>query len=259
MEWDPEAYARNSSNQLAWARELIGRLGLKGNEALLDVGCGDGKITAEIAGAVPDGFVLGVDASGANIDYARAHYATEQHPNLRFEQMDARRLDYPRQFDVIFSNAVLHWVDDHPAFLAGCAKLIQPGGRLVISCGGKGNAAGVHAAIDRVMAKPGWAGFFEEFPFPYHFNAPADYARWLPEAGFSLERAELVEKDMTHAGADGLAAWLPYTSRVPAEQREAFIAECVASYLSDNPLDEAGQCHVRMIRLEVEARGPDGG
>jgi len=263
MEWNPEAYAKSSSNQLAWARELIARLGLTGSEALLDVGCGDGKVTAEIAGAVPDGSVLGVDASGANVDYARAYFPPERYPNLRFEQMDARRLDTPRRFDVIFSNAVLHWVDDHPAFLAGCARLIRPGGRLVISCGGKGNAAGIHAAIDRVMAAPEWAGYFEGFPFPYHFYAPADYARWLPEAGFTVERAELVEKDMVHAGSDGLAAWLrttwlPYTSRVPAEKREAFIAACVASYLADHPLDESGQCHVRMIRLEVEARGANG-
>lgn len=258
MEWKPEDYAKNSSNQLAWARELIARLGLHGNEALLDVGCGDGKITAEIAGAAPDGFVLGVDASAAFVAYARAHYPPAKYPNLQFEQMDARELHYPMLFDIIFSNAALHWMDDHRAFLAGCAKLMNPGGRLVISCGGKGNAAGVHSAIDQVMLEPRWAGYFEGFAFPYHFYSPADYERWLPEAGFTSTRLELVEKDMLHAGSEGLAAWLrttwlPYTSRVPEGQREAFIAACVGAYLAANPLDEAGLCHVRMIRLEVEA------
>jgi trans-aconitate 2-methyltransferase len=220
-------------------------------------------VTAEIAGAVPGGFVLGVDASAAFVDYARAHYPPSRYPNLHFEQMDARRLDTPHRFDVIFSNAALHWVDDHRAFLAGCARLIRPGGKLVISCGGAGNAAEFHAAIDHVLHEPRWARFFEGFTFPYYFYSPEDYAAWLPEAGFTAERIALAEKDMTHAGADGLAAWLrttwlPFPTRVPADQREAFIAECVAGYVAAYPLDAEGNGHVRMVRLEVEARGPDG-
>lgn len=258
LEWNPEDYARNSAAQLGWARELIARLGLAGDEALLDVGCGDGKVTAEIARAVPDGFVLGVDASAAFVDYARSHYLSSAHPNLRFEQMDARRLAYPRQFDVIFSNAALHWVDDHRAFLSGCASLLKPGGRLVLSCGGAGNAAGMHAALDHQIQAPEWAGYFTGFVFPYHFYSPADYDHWLPEAGLSPTRLALVEKDMLHPGREGLAGWLrttwlPYTSRVPTDLREQFIAACVDTYLAAHPLDEAGVCHVAMIRLEVEA------
>lgn len=259
MQWNPEEYAKNSSNQLAWARELIARLGLRGDEALLDVGCGDGKITAEIARAVPGGFVLGADASPDFVAYARRQFPPETHPNLHFEQMDARELKSPQAFDVVFSNAALHWVDDHRAFLAGCAALMKPGGRLIISCGGKGNAAQIHAAIDQVMEDPAWAGYFDGFAFPYHFYAPSDYETWLPEAGFTPVSLGLAEKDMVHAGGDGLAAWLrttwlPYTLRVPEDRREAFISACVAAYLAAHPLDPDGKCHVRMIRLEVEAR-----
>lgn len=259
MDWNPEVYANNSSNQLSWARALIARLGLSGREALMDVGCGDGKVTAEIAGLLPDGFVLGVDASAAFIEYAREHYPPEQYPSLQFEQMDARKLIYPMRFDVIFSNAALHWFDDHRAFLAGCARLMQPGGRLVISCGGKGNAEEFHAAIDHVLHQPRWEPYFKDFTFPYSFYAPSDYQAWLPEAGFTAERIELVEKDMVHPGLDGLATWLrsvwlPYTTRVPEAEREDFIAECVAGYVARYPLDAEGQGHVKMVRLEVEAR-----
>jgi trans-aconitate methyltransferase len=259
LQWNPEEYARNSSNQLEWARGLIERLALVGDEALLDVGCGDGKITAEIAKAVPQGFVLGVDASAAFIEYARSHYSSGMYPHLLFEEMDAQRLEYPRKFDIIFSNAALHWARDHRAFLAGCAKLLKPGGRLIISCGGRGNAADIQTAIDRVIGRGEWAGYFEGFEYPYFFYGPDDYEVWLPEAGLNASRLALVEKDMIHAGDDGLAGWLrttwlPYTLRIPEERREAFIKTCVDAYLGEHPLDGDGKCHVRMIRLEVEAR-----
>lgn len=258
VNWDPEEYARNSSAQLGWAKELIARLRLDGNEALLDVGCGDGKITAEIAGTVPGGFVLGVDSSPAFVDYARLHYPPSTHPNLRFELMDARHLAYGRQFDIIFSNAALHWVDDHRAFLAGCARLLKPNGRLIVSCGGSGNAADMVSVMEQIIREPRWAGYFAAFAFPYFFYSPADYERWLPEAGFSCTQLELVAKDMIHAGREGLAGWIrstwiPFTARVPENRRETFVAECVDAYLSEHPLDDAGRSHVRMIRLEVEA------
>ena len=256
--WNPEDYARNSCGQLVWAHELLVKLKLCGREAILDVGCGDGKITAEVAKAVPNGFVLGVDSSIAFIEYARSHYPLAMHPNLQFEQMDARRLVYNQQFDIIFSNATLHWVDDHRAFLAGCRSLLRPGGRLIVSCGGAGNADDIVAVMNNIIREPKWAGYFTNFKRPYFFYSPEDYRRWLPEAGFYLTRLELVEKDMVPKGGEGLASWLrttwmPYTHCVPENMRQTFILECVDVYLREHPLDNSGRSHVKMIRLEVEA------
>lgn len=258
MDWNPEDYAKNSGAQLVWAQGLIARLTLRGSESLLDVGCGDGKITAEFARAVPDGFVLGVDSSPAFIEYARRHYPPAQHPNLEFLVMDARRLNSSQRFDVIFSNATLHWVDDHPAFLEGTARLLKPAGRLILSCGGAGNAAGIVAVVDELIQSPPWSAYFTGFIFPYYFYSPQEYALWLPQFDLSPSRLELVEKDMTHPGPAGLAGWIrttwmPYTQRVPAELRDAFIRDCVDAYLDRHPLDENGLSHVRMVRLEVEA------
>jgi trans-aconitate methyltransferase len=264
MYWNPEDYAKNSSAQLSWARELVTNLKLEGHEAVLDVGCGDGKITAEFAGAVPRGFVLGVDSSLVFIEYARSHYPPLSFPNLRFEQMDARRLSCDRPFDIIFSNAVLHWVDDHPTFLAGCARLLNPNGRLFISCGGKGNAGDILSVLNHLIQEPRWSAYFSGFVFPYYFYSPEEYKPWLTRAGLQPTRVELVEKDMTQPGKDGLTGWirttwLPYTHRVPESLREEFIDEWVEAYLAEYPLDADDRSHIRMIRLEVEAtRQPPG-
>ncbi len=257
-QWNPQDYARNSAAQQGWASALIARLNLKGSEAILDVGCGDGKITAELAKAASEGFVLGVDNNAAFVDYAQAQYPSPVWSNLRFEPMDARHLNYHRKFDLIFSNAVLHWVDDHPAFLVGCASLLKPGGKLIMSCGGTGNAADMVAVLEQRIRLPQWAGYYADFTFPYFFYAPTDYARWLPQAGLQPTRVELVKKDMIHQGRDDLAGWIrttwmPYTHRVPEDLRERFVRECVMAYLSKCPLDASGQSHVRMVRLEVEA------
>lgn len=259
MEWNPEDYSKNSSAQLVWARELIARLALRGDEALMDVGCGDGKISAEFARALPRGQVLGIDSDPGFIAFAREHYPSGAHPNLRFERMDARRIAAGREYDVVFSNAALHWVDNQPAFLAGCAGALKPGGRLVASCGGTGNAAGILLVLGELVRQPRWQAYFTGFQSPFFFQSPENYAAWLRDAGFSPSRLELVAKDMTHPGRAGLAGWIrttwmPWTACVPASLREEFTGEVVEAYLRLQPLDGQGWSHVRMVRLEIEAR-----
>jgi len=259
MEWNAADYAANSAVQQSWAREILARLKLRGDERILDVGCGDGKVTAEIARAVPRGAVLGVDASPEMIAFAQNSFTPRKHPNLKFQVSDARQLkSLPGQFDLLFSNAALHWVDDHEAVLCGAAAVLKPGGRLVISCGGKGNAHDVFLALRPEMRLKRWREFFRQMPMPYFFHAPANYEKWLPKAGFNIQRLELAPKDATYAGADGFATWLratwlPFVQRVPEEIREEFIAQATQRYLAKHPADRAGQVHVRMVRLEIEA------
>ena len=229
-----------------------------GSEAVLDVGCGDGKITAEFARALPGGYVLGVDSSPEFIAYASRHYPKALFSSLQFEVMDARSLHINHRFDLVFSNAAMHWVDDHSAFLRGVAKHLRIGGRLVLSCGGAGNASGIIAALERVTSSSAWRRYFDGFHFPYHFYSPKDYSAWLPEANLTAVRCELVEKDMIHDGPESLAGWIrttwwPYTQRLPEELRERFISDFISQYSDNNPPDESGHTHVHMIRLEVEA------
>jgi trans-aconitate 2-methyltransferase len=260
-QWNAEEYARHSASQFAWAQELIAKLGLRERERVLDIGCGDGKVTALIAGRTPFGRALGIDNSPGMIELAQSAFPPERHPNLAFCLLDARRLDCDAAFDVAFSNAVLHWVADHRAVLAGVRRALAPGGRLLFQMGGQGNAAEIIATIDEVNAHPAWRSYFDGFGFPYAFYGPGEYTRWLPEAGLTPVRVELIPKDMVHDGPDGLAGWLrttwlPFIERVPVERRDAWIAEVVDAYLARHPMDATGRVHVAMVRLEVEAGVP---
>ena len=89
-EWNAAEYSRRSSLQEAMAQEVLALLDLKDSERILDVGCGDGKITAEIASRVPRGSVVGVDPSGEMISFAQSHFGPVTRPNLRFQVADAR-------------------------------------------------------------------------------------------------------------------------------------------------------------------------
>ena len=276
--WNAADYAAHSVVQQAWARELIAELNLRGDEHVLDVGCGDGKVTAEIARAVPRGSATGIDASPQMIRFARAAFPPGKNPNLRFHVMDARRIGggnapspssgrltsgdggvaATRKFDIVFSNAALHWVDDHQAFLRGAAACLRSGGRLVVSCGGKGNAQEVFLALRPEMRLKRWRRFFRKMEKPYFFHSPEIYEEWLPQFGFKMISIRLVPKDAVHAGFDGLAAWLrttwlPYTQRVPDDLREEFIAAVATRYFAKHPPDDAGRVHVRMVRLEIDA------
>src|SRR5450432_1932579 len=177
IEWNAADYAANSAMQQAWARELIAKLNLRGDEHILDVGCGDGKVSAELARAVSRGSATGVDASPQMIGFAKKYFATTEFPNLRFRVMDARKIKFDRRFDLIFSNAALHWVDDHQGILRGAGSVLKTGGRLMISCGGKGNAADVFTALRPEMRLARWRDFFRQMPTPYFFHAPGDYEK----------------------------------------------------------------------------------
>lgn len=264
-QWNAAAYAANSAVQQSWAREVLGRLALRGDEHVLDVGCGDGKVTAEVAGSVPRGRVLGVDASPEMIAYAQKTFPAARAANLRFKMCDARQLaSLGESFDLIFSNAALHWVDDHEAILRGAAAVLRAGGRLVVSCGGKGNAHDVYLALRPEMRRERWRDFFRNMPAPYFFYSPADYKRWLPKYGFKIHEVKLAPKDALYDGAAGFATWLrttwlPYVQRVPENWREEFIAAATKRYLAKHPADAAGKVRVRMVRLEIEAEksGPE--
>lgn len=127
--------------------------------------------------------------------------------------------------------------------------------------GGFGNAQDVVDVIESVMADDAWSGYFHGFAFPYYFYHVQDYEAWLSQTGFQAKRIELIPKDITHPGRDGLKGWLrttwfPYTDPLPKAKRDVFLDQVLGRYLQLHPVEFSGQTHVKMVRLEIEAISP---
>jgi len=255
--WNPADYEKSSSAQFKWAMDLVSKLELRGDENVLDIGCGDGRITAAIADRVPRGKVLGIDLSGDMVEFASSKYSQHDYQNLSFQQKDASQLTYQDEFDVVVSFACLHWVKDHIPVLEGIRRSLRTPGRILLQFGGKRNAGEILDITEDLIRTDEWSTYFQGFSFPYHFYGAEEYQDWLKQVGLKAKRVELVPKDMVHLGKGGLEGiirntWLPYTERLPAELRAKFIGKIADRYIESHPLQE-GMVHVKMVRLEVEA------
>ncbi len=177
--WDPKVYEKSSSAQQKWAEELLSKISIRGDERILDIGCGDGKITAEIALLVPGGSITGLDNSREMLSFARERFPPLSWPNLEFQYGDASDLRYEDEFDLVLSFACLHWVQDHGPVLEGIKRSLKNGGKVLMQFGGRGNAAGILVVVDQLISEEKWSGYFEAFRFPYGFYGPDEYRNWL--------------------------------------------------------------------------------
>ncbi len=256
--WNPGEYERHSSAQKMWGGELIGKLSLSGDERVLDIGCGDGVLTAMIASRLPRGEVTGIDLSGEMIAHARFRYPASKYPNCHFIAIDAREMIFESEFDLAFSNAALHWVREQGQLLERVFRALKPGGRILFQMGGYGNAAEVVDTVRDVTSEYSWKPFFEGVTPPWRFCSDSEYASLLEAAGFFPVRVGLIPVDMMHNDRTELegwfrTTWIPFLERLPACKQEEFIGEVVTRYLAFHPPDREGRTHVKMVRLEAHA------
>jgi trans-aconitate 2-methyltransferase len=171
-EWDAATYDRVSAPHLAWGRDVVERLDLRGDERVLDAGCGTGRVTEMLIERLPHGQVVAVDGSQAMVDRARQRFGDRVHAF----RSDLLELEVDEPVDAILSTATFHWIADHDRLFARLHAALKPGGELVAQCGGAGNVARVEAAIARVGA-PG--------PNPWNFAGARETAERLRRAGFT--------------------------------------------------------------------------
>lgn len=257
--WNANDYAKNSKNQFQWAQELITKLKLDGNEHILDIGCGDGKITAQLSKCLPNGKAVGIDSSSQMINLAKKTFQNEQYSNLTFQLVDSRNLPFDSEFDLAFSNAALHWIVDQKAVLQRVQRSLKSQGRVLFQMAGKGNAEAVLNLFNELLVLPQWQRYFDNFSFPYAFLDSQEYHQLLLDVDLKPTRAVLFPKDMKFPSAEGMAGWirttwLPFTERVPVEKRDIFVKELISRYLAEHPTDVDGVIHLGMVRLEVEAQ-----
>ena len=198
--WNPALYEARHSFVWERGRDVVALLEPRKEWRILDVGCGTGQLTAEIArsGAT----VLGIDKSPAMIAQARANF-----PNIEFEVADVTAMAYHEEFDAVFSNAALHWVTKAGEAARSMAQALKPGGRLVAELGGRGNTRRLLEAVHGALESMGAAHLAGRNP--YFFPGIAEYAAILEAHGLEVTWAALFDRPtVLEGGEGGLAAWL---------------------------------------------------
>ncbi len=190
---------------------------------MLDVGCGDGKITAEIARRLNSGSVLGVDPSTRMIAFAQAHFARLEYPNLVFAVADATSLPYRREFDLVVSFNALHWVRDQGAALRGIRAALRPAGRAFLEFVPQGPRKSLEDVVEETCASERWARYFAGHTPPYVHLAPEQFRELASGAELRVERLERELKSWDFKSRQAFADWaavgcIAWTERISASR-----------------------------------------
>jgi trans-aconitate 2-methyltransferase len=225
VSWDAETYDKVADPQERWAREILERLPLRGDERVLDAGCGSGRVTELLVERVPRGRVVAVDADEAMVAKARERLGDR----VEVERQDLLDLHVEEPVDAVFSCAVFHWITDHERLFARLRAALKPGGRLVAQCGGHGNIAKVVAAVP-------------ERTSPWLYAKPEETERRLLGAGFAHAHAWLEPKPTTVEDPETYVAAVCLHGHPQAAE----LAPEVVKALGDPPV-------LDYVRLNIEA------
>jgi trans-aconitate 2-methyltransferase len=253
-EFDGKKYEKASEHQKEWGTKLIAELNLKGYESVLDLGCGDGSITAQIAALLPEGEVLGIDASEGMISAA----LPKERQNLTFRRIDINDLDFNEQFDIVFSNATLHWIKDHNRLLRNVGRSLRPGGLLRFNFAGEGNCSNFFSVIQEAMARQEFRSFFAGFEWPWFMPSLNEYLLLTKKSG--LQDLQIWEEnaDWYFPDQEAMIRWIDQPSLVPflayldKRNKEAFRLFVVHRMIEITKQDD-GKCFETFRRINVSA------
>lgn len=219
---------------------MLDRLPLAGHEHVLDIGCGTGRLTEELAHRVPAGRVVGVDRSPAMLETAAAWLHTHA-PGAALVRADAAALPFRSAFDAVFSAATFHWLHDHAALFRSIVTALKPGGRLAAQCGGGPNLSLLYARTDRLMRDPRFASFFDDWTDPTYFADVETTRRRLAAAGFMGIDVSIEPSPTPFEGPEAFLDFIAtvcvrhQAARLPPAERQAFLRELTIAAAGDKP------------------------
>jgi SAM-dependent methyltransferase len=241
--WDPERYARNARFVADLGAPVVDLLAPRAGERILDLGCGDGVLTAKLASM--GCYVIGVDSSAPQIDAARKL-------NLDARIMNGEALEFVSEFDAVFSNAALHWMSNPAKVIAGVHRALKPHGRFVAEFGGHGCVAKIRKALVEALNRRGLKG---EAASLWYFPSVEDYSQQLIRGGFVVSYIALIPRPTLLPG--DITGWLEtfaesFTTTLPPAERPSYVAE-VREALRPELSDAEGKWTADYVRLRFAA------
>jgi len=252
--FDGKKYEQASQCQQEWGIEIVEALPLRGDERILDLGCGTGVVTRALADRVPRGFVLGIDNSRSMLEVASAHTRT----NLAFALLDITELPFEAEFEVIFSNATLHWIADHEQLVKKLYRALTPGGFLRLQFGAAGNLATLIEVLRHVMDEPVYACWFEHFRWPWYFPQPEEYEQLVVRSDFKHYRIWEEQKDRYFQDKEAFIRMIdepglvPFLVQLPEALKQSF-RETVLELVLERTRQPDGRHFERFRRINLYA------
>lgn len=256
-EWDAGSYHRVSTPQQEWAVAVLERLPLRGDEVVLDAGCGSGRISEMLLERLPDGRVVAVDASEKMVERARDHLAPFGE-RVSAQVADLTALTGPASLgldapvDAVLSTATFHWIADHDALFAALASVLHPGSRLVAQCGGKGNIDRARGIVATVQEREPYAEHFAGWEPPWHYATPGQTAECMEHAGFIDVDCRLRPWPVVPDHPEEFLRTVilgPYLDELSTSLHDRFVAHVLEAFAAT----ESGDVELDYVRLDIDA------
>jgi trans-aconitate 2-methyltransferase len=246
-EWDAGSYHGLATPHQAWGAAILDRLSLRGDETVLDLGCGTGRVTEQLLERLgPQGRAIGIDGSAQMVEEAARRLGGD--PRASFAQQDLLELDVSPPADAAVSSATFHWIKDHDALFARVRGALKPGAPFVAQCGGRGNVANVVRAVTEVAAREPYAPSFAGWPGPWNYAGPEETVERLERAGFAVERCWLEDSPQRPQPLRDFLRTVSLGShleRLPEDLRTGFV-DAVADAMEPDPVHD-------YVRLNIVA------
>lgn len=254
--WQAQEYHDLSIAQYTAAINMLKRLQISEKDNILDIGCGSGRISAEIAEMIISGTILAIDKSGEMIQFAKDRFPKKNHPNLRFRVQDVQKVDYKDKFDLVFSCFALQWIEDKNIFFQKVYQSLKKNGRLAIIVP-LGISPELEQAINSVIILSKWHSYYQSFNPNWFFSTSHTIEYLAKENNFRVNHFSTCIQEVSFPTREAFETyvllWFVYLMPLPEKLKRIFFEEVLEEYFKELPIEPDGSVLLKIPRLDLIA------
>lgn len=254
--WKPKIYNKLSIAQNNAVLRILEFLNIKECANILDLGCGDGKISAMLSKLARKGTTLGIDKSSAMITYAASNYGSKSYPNLQFQIQDAQKINFSKTYDLVFSSFALQWVKDKNIFFTKAYHALKHQGQMCVITP-LGVSPELEYATEVVISNPKWSHFYKNFHTNWYFSPEANITHLIKESCFEITHLSSYMQEVRFSSLEDfeqyVLLWYPYLAPLEENLKSVFFSQVVKEYCEMMPIKEDGSVLMRIPVMAVIA------